>query len=65
MQIAEILNITYDNARKRISKAKIKPITNEAIYPIDTPDKIREAKPVGRPRKAQAPEKAASKGKKA
>ena len=54
-QIARILGISYDNARKRIEKAKIKPITKDAIYPFDTPDKIRKVKPVGRPKKA--PEK--------
>ena len=52
MQIAEILCISYDNARQRISKAKIKPITKEAIYPLDTPDKIKDVGPVGRPSKA-------------
>ena len=50
-EIAKILGISYDNVRKRISIAKIKPITKEAIYPIDTPDKIRDTNPVGRPKK--------------
>jgi len=52
-QIARILGISYDNVRKRIEKAKIKPITKDAIYPLDTPDKICEVKPVGRPPKSK------------
>jgi transposase len=64
-EIAKILGISYDNVRKRIEKAKIKPITKDAIYPLDTPDKIKDVKAVGRPRKAAEPEpaKAASKKK--
>ena len=50
-QIAEILNISYDNVRQRISKAKIRPITKEAIYPLDTPDRIKDVNPVGRPKR--------------
>jgi len=52
-EIAEILGISYDNVRKRIEKARIKPITKDAIYPLDTPDKIREVGAVGRPPKAK------------
>ena len=55
-EIAEILGISYDNARKRIEKAGIKPITKDAIYPKDTPEKIRNVAPVGRPRKQPEPE---------
>jgi DNA-binding transcriptional regulator LsrR (DeoR family) len=62
-EIADILGISYDNVRKRIEKAKIKPITKDAIYPHETVEKIRSVAPVGRPKKA-APDKAASKGKK-
>ena len=50
-EISAILGISYDNVRKRIEKAKIKPITKDAIYPLDTPDKIKGTPPPGRPRK--------------
>ena len=50
-EIAKLLDISYDNVRKRIEKAKIKPITKDAIYPLDTPDKIKDTPPPGRPRK--------------
>jgi len=63
-EIAEILGISYANVRKRIEKAKIKPITKDAIYPLDTPDKIKDVKAVGRPPKAKEPEKPVRKGKK-
>ena len=55
-EMAEILGITYDNVRKRIEKAKIKPITKDAIYPRETLEAIRDIAPVGRPRKAVEPE---------
>jgi len=57
-EIAKILGISYDNVRKRIEKAKIKPITKDAIYPIDTPEKIRDVAPVGRPKKIIEPQPA-------
>ena len=50
-EIAKILGISYDNVRKRIEKAGIKPITKDAIYPNDTVEKIRGVAPVGRPKK--------------
>jgi hypothetical protein len=50
-QIAETLGISYKNATVRIAKAKIKPILTENLYPPDTPDKIRDVKSVGRPKK--------------
>jgi transcriptional regulator len=52
-EMAKILKITYDNVRKRIEKAGIKPITKDAIYPADTLEKIRNVAPVGRPPKAK------------
>jgi len=57
-EIAAILGISYDNVRKRIEKAKIKPITKDAIYPHDTPDKIRDTPPPGRPPKPKPEEDA-------
>ena len=48
-----------------LSLHKIKPLSYEAIYPLDTLDKLKEAKR-GRPKKAKAPEPAGpeAKGKK-
>jgi len=54
-EMAEILGITYINARHRISLSKIEPLTKDAIYPLDTLEKIRIVAPVGRPKKT--PEK--------
>jgi len=65
-EIADILGISYDNVRKRIEKARIKPITKDAIYPNDTVDKIRDVAPVGRPKKVKQSDtkkKSKSKGK--
>jgi predicted ArsR family transcriptional regulator len=63
-EIAEILGISYDNVRKRIEKAKIKPVTKDAIYPLDTPEKIRKVLPVGRPKKEKDADKPKPKTKK-
>ena len=64
-EIAKILGISYDNVRKRIEKARIKPITKDAIYPHDTVEKICDVAPVGRPPKAKQPEPAKPTSKKA
>jgi predicted ArsR family transcriptional regulator len=50
-EMADILGITYDNCRMRLSKLKIKPISKDAIYSRDTVEKIRNVGPVGRPKK--------------
>jgi len=47
---------------RRIQRADIKPLTYEAMYPLDTLDKIKDVT-IGRPKKV-APEKPAKKGKK-
>jgi hypothetical protein len=52
-ELAELLDITYDNVRKRIEKAGIKPITKEAIYPKSTLEAIRNVPGRGRPPKAK------------
>jgi len=46
-QIGRILEISYDNARQRISQAEIKALLKEAVYPLDSPDKLRNENPVG------------------
>ena len=56
-KMADILGISYVLVRKRLSKAKIKPISRLAIYPLDALEKIRDAKPVGRPKKQPEPVK--------
>jgi signal recognition particle subunit SEC65 len=53
-ELAELLDITYDNIRKRIEKAGIKPITREAIYPKSTLEAIRDVRGKGRPPKQPA-----------
>ena len=51
-EMAEILGISYVNVRKRIEKAKIKPITKDAIYPHESLEIIRNVGPIGRLKKA-------------
>jgi predicted RNA polymerase sigma factor len=59
-EIAEILEIPAQTAARRIERAGIKPITREAVFPFDTVDKIRDARP-GRPPKAKPEEPTANK----
>jgi predicted RNA polymerase sigma factor len=54
-EIAKLLKIPVQTAARRIERAGIKPITREAVFPFDTPDRIRDA-PRGRPKKAKDPE---------
>jgi hypothetical protein len=54
-EMAERLELPEHTVQVRVSRAGIKPITREAIYPPDTLDRIREA-PMGRPPKAKQPE---------
>jgi hypothetical protein len=63
-EMADILGITYDNCRKRISKAKVKPITKDAIYSPDALEIIRNVEPVGRPKKVSVSESNSEKPKK-
>jgi len=56
-EMAKILGITYDNCRKRIAKAKVKPITKDAIYSPDAVEILRNTAPVGRPKKQPEPAK--------
>jgi hypothetical protein len=51
-EMAEKLELPEHTVQVRVSRAGIKPITREAIYPSDTLDRIREA-PMGRPPKAK------------
>jgi hypothetical protein len=64
-EIAKLLNIPVQTAARRIERAGIKPITREAVFPFDTPEKIRDANKRGRPAKAKPEDtvKPAKKGK--
>jgi hypothetical protein len=53
-ELAGLLDISYENVRKRLEKAKITPITKEAIYPYSALEAIRNVGPVGRPSKAKS-----------
>jgi predicted RNA polymerase sigma factor len=55
-EIAELLNIPVQTAARRIERAGIKPLTREAVFPFDTPEKIKNARP-GRPPKKPDPDK--------
>jgi hypothetical protein len=52
-EMAKELNLKRHAIEVRLSRAGIKPLTIEALYPPDTLDKIREA-PKGRPKKQKA-----------
>jgi hypothetical protein len=49
-EMAQVLGIKPHSVTVRLNRAGIKPMTNEALYPPDTLDKIREARR-GRPPK--------------
>jgi hypothetical protein len=61
-EIAAILHIPENTAKVRMFRTGIEPLFRGALYPLDTPDRIREA-PMGRPKKAKpgAPAKAGKK----
>ena len=68
-EMAEKLGVPQRTVERRIQRAGIKPITREALYPLGTLEKIKDAKP-GRPAKTnpepeQEQEKPAAKPKKA
>ena len=55
-ELADLLKISYANVRHRISKLGVEPLTKDAIYPLDTPEKISKFGSVGRPKKQPEPE---------
>jgi predicted ArsR family transcriptional regulator len=63
-EMADKLKLPKDTIRRRLLRAGIKPFSQEALYTEKDFEKIREVAPVGRPKKAAAPEKPASKAKK-
>ena len=50
-EMAVILGITPDAVKMRLHKAKITPITKDALYDPSSVDRIREVSKGGRPRK--------------
>jgi predicted ArsR family transcriptional regulator len=59
-EMAKRLKIPPRTVERRIQRAGIKPLTKEALYPLDTFDKIKEVK-MGRPPKAKPEEATRSK----
>jgi len=59
-EMCKELKLPFKTVEARIQRAGIKPISRQAVYPVDTLEKIKDVK-MGRPKKA-AP---ASKNKKA
>ncbi|MDR1249023.1 MAG: hypothetical protein LBK63_06945 [Treponema sp.] len=52
-EIADALGITYFAARQRIVRARIEPISKEALYPEDTLERVRNVPSRGRPPKVK------------
>jgi RNA:NAD 2'-phosphotransferase (TPT1/KptA family) len=59
-EMSKLLKLPQKTVAIRIHRAGIKPMTRQAVYPLDTLDKIKEVI-IGRPKKALEP---AKKGKK-
>jgi hypothetical protein len=54
-EIANLLEIPVQTAARRIERAGIKPLTREAVFPFDTVNKIRNARPGRPPKKTEEP----------
>ena len=50
-EMVKISGLPHRTLERRIQRAGIKPITKEAVYPIGTYEKIKDAK-MGRPKNA-------------
>ena len=55
-EMANELGLPPRTIERRIQRAGIKPITREAIYPLETLEIIRNNNRVGRPPKARPPD---------
>lgn len=55
-EMAEWSKLPQRTMEKRVQRAKIKPLTREALYPVGTYEKIKDIK-MGRPKKVTEPEK--------
>jgi hypothetical protein len=62
-ELSKALKITPVTVRQRLHVAGIEPILSEKVYPLDTLEKLKAFKPVGRPPKAK-PEAAGKPAKK-
>jgi transcriptional regulator with XRE-family HTH domain len=51
-ELAEKLGMSKNSTQKRIEREEIEPVFNGSIYPPDTYNRIKDAKP-GRPQKAR------------
>jgi len=50
-EMSEKLDVLPRTVERRIQRAGIRPLTKEAVYPLDTLDKIKDVI-MGRPKKA-------------
>jgi hypothetical protein len=57
-EMAKILDIAPNTVMQRLYVAGIKPITKEAVYDKSALEAIRNVPGKGRPKKAEAPDKA-------
>jgi len=53
-EMAKALGLPQRTVERRVQRAGIRPLTHEALYPLDTMDKIKDAKR-GRPKKPKEP----------
>jgi hypothetical protein len=63
-EMADKLKLPLATVKKRLLRAGCKPFSQEALYTAKDFEKIRDVAPVGRPKKAAAPDKPAKKSKK-
>jgi hypothetical protein len=50
-EMAKTLGVTYLTAKQRLLRAKIKPVSSEALYPVSALEAIRSVPGKGRPKK--------------
>ena len=64
-EIADELGLPYRTAQKRLQRSGVEPLTTGVLYPPEALEAVRNVPGKGRPKKAQAPDKPANKGRKA
>jgi hypothetical protein len=50
-EMARVLGVPQRTIERRVQRSGIKPLTREAVYPLETLDIIREKNKVGKPPK--------------
>jgi hypothetical protein len=55
-EMAEILKLPKATVKMRLLRGGFKPITKEAVYPLEAFEAIKQAAPIGRPPKAKPDE---------